>query len=260
MPAGLPAARSARPPAHLTRPLFGYEHERSRPVTIADARSCGYVPFEAVFDGEMAGIVLNQQGEPVEVMEVEALPSTLDARRHELLTALTLTDRGGRYRIAGLPPGRYQVGINLRDEVTDSKPFPAVRYQDRTNRGATGLTLGFGSHIDIGVLRVPPSMIKRRLSGTLVWRDGRPIAPVLLSISEEGHSDLGRFVRIDDPFGAFSVELFEGRTYVINAEDLNPRRRYGFTEGPYPALGRAENTVTLHGDLAGVRLVLVPRH
>ena len=65
---GFPPARSARPPEHLVEQGgFGFDYpspDYTRSVTIADARSCGYAPFAAVFDGEVAGSIVHARRHP----------------------------------------------------------------------------------------------------------------------------------------------------------------------------------------------------
>jgi hypothetical protein len=101
--------------------------------------------------------------------------------------------------------------------------------------------------------------LKRWLSGTVAWEDGRPLGLVYLRISEIRYGRLGdaRLARVHPP-GAFSIELLEGR-YVIKAEANDPRGLNPLTNEPFPPIGTAETTVTLGGDRTDVRLLLAPR-
>src|SRR5262249_33807604 len=131
MPNGFPPARSARPPERLvSQPdfRFDYEHESARSIAITDERGCGYAPFEAEFDGGGAGIIVGDAGTPMKGLRVDVFPATIDPQRQEFVGPSEETDAHGAYRISKLPPGRYLVGINIRDEPSEALPFPATFY------------------------------------------------------------------------------------------------------------------------------------
>jgi hypothetical protein len=204
--------------------LFDYSHDYTRSVTIADARSCGYAPFAAVFDGEVAGSIVNHDGTPAEGMAVEIFPSTIDPRRDDSFYGPTASaDNHGAYRFDHLPPGGYIVGINLRDNLG---PVPATPYRQPGDDGPSIIELGAETHVDVGVLRLPPPSAKRQIAGTVRWSDGRPLGRVRVEVFEDRPGILGSISRMANvgADGEFSTELFEGRTYIVKAEAADAPR------------------------------------
>ena len=211
MPDGFPPAKSARPPEHLVEQgVFQYDYppEYSRSVAIADPRSCGYAPFAAVYDGEIAGSVVQDDGTPARDTAVELVPSTIDPRGDDSFYGPTVAaDKHGAYRFERLPPGRYIVGVNLRDRSGNLRTTP---YRQPGEDGPSIVELGLGAHADLGVLRLPPPRAKRTIAGTMRV-GGRPLGRV------------GGRVWIDPDIGSISLsesgnrrcvqrQLFEGRT------------------------------------------------
>jgi hypothetical protein len=59
--------------------------------------------------------------------------------------------------------------------------------------------------------------------------------------------------------GSFSAEIFEGRTYIVKAEAVDPRGAWDTaTDQPIPPIGTAAVTITLDRDRTDLRLVLLP--
>src|SRR4030095_13066018 len=174
---GLPPALSARPAEALVDdeedgPL-DYVPEYARSVTIADARSCGYAPFGALFLGDIAGSVVRADGTPADRVEVQILPAAPHPRLdHSVSGPPVQTDADGVYRLQHLPPGRYIVGVNLRDYLL---PVRATPYRERDGDGPAIVELGWDTHVDLGVLRLPPPSVKRQIAGTVKWSDGRDL-------------------------------------------------------------------------------------
>jgi hypothetical protein len=250
MPDGLPPARSARPPEHLVEQgdsLFNYPPsppEYTRSVTIAEAGSCGYAPFAAVFDGEIAGSIVNDDGTPAQTTVVELFPSAIDPRRQDSFNAPTAyTDSHGAYRFEHLPPGRYIVGINLRDLLMAVRATP---YRQPGDDEPSIIEIGNGTHIELGVLRLPPPSAKRQIAGMVKWSDGRALRRVRVQVFEDVGAD-----------GAFSAELFDGRTYIVKAEAGDPRGWWDMsTDKPIPPLAATAMTIKLDGDRKDLLLVL----
>jgi hypothetical protein len=164
MPDGLPPAHSARRPIDPGSSLdvlssYHDRPENTRSVTIDDPRSCGYAPFAASFSGEISGSIVNHDGTPAGIIVVELFPSTIDLRRQTSFRGpSTYTDSLGAFRFKHLPPGRYVVGINLRNAPGR---VPATPYRQPGNDQPLTTELGNGSSVDLGVLRLPPASVKR---------------------------------------------------------------------------------------------------
>jgi Carboxypeptidase regulatory-like domain len=177
------------------------------------------------------------------------------------------TSANGRYEFVGLPPGTYRVSVSMPEGLPAARStripenlanakVPEL-YERESSRSVTiagARSCGYAPFLAASA--VP---LKRWLSGTVAWEDGRPLGLVYLRISEYRYGRLGdtRLARVHPP-GAFGIELFEGR-YVIKAEANDPRELNPLTNELFPPIGTAETTVTLGGDPKDVRLVLVPR-
>ena len=264
MPDGLPAAQSTRPPddpAARYRFNFRDERERTERLTIEDARDCRYVRFESQFDGQVSGTVVGHDGATPGEQTVELFPTTVDPQQREGQPARVYTDARGSFRISHIPPGRYIVGINLRHGPSAESPFLATFYRKPGTEEPSIIELGNGAHVDLGVLRLPPPLPRRRITGTVRWTDGRPLRDVEVSVCESGSKRLRVYCdaqRIGDD-GRFSLEMFAGTTYRVTAQAPDPRRWDAANDREFPPIGTAEVTVTLDGDVSGLRLVLVPR-
>lgn len=266
MPADFPPARSARSAEHLGSqagsPEFGVEPEFTRTISITDARACGYAPFETEFDGEIAGTVVRDDGAPVTGLRVHVFPATIDPQRQEFSSPSVETDPLGAYRISKLPPGRYTVAINPRDEALDSMPFPTTFHREHGSNEPSVIELGDGTHVEVGALRLPPPMARRQIAGTITWGDGRRLSDVRVDVCEDRSGRLGEYCRRSavSAEGRFSVTMFAGRTYNVRAEAADPRGRWDkATDQAIPPIGTAGITLTLDSEV-NLRLVLVPRH
>jgi len=258
MPDGLPMARSARPPAHLVDPdgaLIDYAPEYTRSVTIDDARSCGYAPFAATFDGEITGAIVRDDGLPAERTRVEILPSTID-RLDSFYVPTAEVKSDGTYRFEHLPPGRYIVGVNLRDKLIPERATP---YREPGGDAPMIIELASGTQVDLGVLRVPPASAERLIAGTVKWSDGRPVgrARVVISEARRGFNGSDAHTANVGADGAFSIKLFEGRTYIVKAEAADPRGWWEKATGrPLSPIATRAVTITLDGDRADLLFVL----
>ena len=262
MPDGLPPARSARPPADLVerRPFrWDYPREETRRVTIGDARSCGYAPFTAVYDGEVTGSIIHADGTPARGLTVEIVPEGIDPRSDGSFSGPTVSaNADGVYRFARLPPGRYAVGINFQDRVG---PLPATAYRQPGGDGPSIVEVGTGTHLDLGVLRLPPPRAKRQVAGTVRWSDGRALGQVKVEVSayRPGMLSASAGTARVGADGAFSLELYEGPTYVVTAAAADPRGWWDMRiDQPIPPIATNAVTIKLDGDRRDLLLVLRP--
>lgn len=260
MPDGLPPARSARPPEHLVAEgAFRGTHDReySRSVTLDEPDACGYAPFEVEFNGEVSGSVVRHDGSPAAKVTVEIVPADFDLRRDDYFSPKAETDTLGVYRIDHLPPGRYLVGFNLKDAL---EPVRATPYRQPGGKDPMIVQLTVDTHVDLGELRLPTPSAKHRVGGTVKWSDDRvTLGEVRVTIVEDRPGIHGHFpgpVKVDAD-GAFSTDLFEGRTYIVKAEAAGPRGFYGARpDEVIPPIAIASVTIRLDGDRRDLVLLL----
>ena len=140
-------------------------------------------------------------------------------------------------------------------------PVRATPYREPGVDGPSIIELGAATHADLGVLRLPRPRAKRRVAGTVRWSDGRALGRVRVEVFEDRPGILGSIshganVGAD---GAFSTELFEGRTYIVKAEAADPRGWLDrSTDEPIPPIAATAVTLTLEADRRDLVLVLPP--
>ncbi len=156
----------------------------------------GDITVRLVRGGVIAGQVLDADGRPVEAALVTAAQRVFSGGRRRLTpfrrigTGLPTTDDEGRFRVTGLPPGRYVVsamptdeapmGTSLRGPVTDV----AIRtYAPNATdvSEASVIELGPGErHLDVTIVlaRGHPAS----LSGIALLADGSPAVGASISL------------------------------------------------------------------------------
>ena len=67
------------------------------------------------------------------------------------------TDAPGDFEIRGVPPGRYVIGINLRDLPSNLNPYGRTLYPSNDTDGEI-VTIGAGHAFDLGTWRLPPPL------------------------------------------------------------------------------------------------------
>jgi hypothetical protein len=198
----------------------------TRRFTLDSPRSCGKVEFYFAIDTELRGRLISTGGTPISLHGVDVVPAE---RWHErpLPRMETTTDPKGAFRIAGIEPGRYIVGVNLRDVLDDFEQFPRTMYG---GDDPEIITVGAGDRHDLGTLTLKRSLQKPEFSVRLQWDDGRPAsaADVWIEDATGGWVDgQDRLVSagITDRRGAFTFTGRQGRNYVatIRARPRDPR-------------------------------------
>jgi hypothetical protein len=101
-----------------------------------EPRQCASYFFNVQVDGRISGSVQNSDGEPVEAVEVEALPQGDE----DNAGGSAVTDEKGHYVINGLDAGRYIVGIGIGDDSAGNGGIFAPGVKDR--KKALSVNLG----------------------------------------------------------------------------------------------------------------------
>jgi hypothetical protein len=103
-------------------------------------RGCSSIQFALQTDGRISGQILNPDGGPAGVLQVELIPESED----RLGSQSRFTDERGRCNFRGLAAGRYLIGINIDENVASSSPrgpslfYPGVH--ERRNAIAVEIT------------------------------------------------------------------------------------------------------------------------
>ncbi|HEX6186314.1 MAG TPA: carboxypeptidase regulatory-like domain-containing protein [Pyrinomonadaceae bacterium] len=238
---------------HLPETLTAYEPKQG--VTVAD-RGCAMVSFFVTDNGRIAGRVLDATGKPVPrlnvvVVDAEGKNPEFKYGRHES------TDEEGRYKFAGLPPGRYLLGVHIAgfpqpDDPTNAYArtyYPGVARAEE----AEVLELRAGEELKERDLRLPPRRAESVIRGRVVWTDGTPVANAQVAYRDVTYTDtkINNAVNADER-GEFTLKGYVGGAYRIEARSNrkfqgDPRRDGPMEEAPALTVTAAApvETVTL---------------
>ncbi len=152
-----------------------------------------------VWDARIVGRVVNAQGRGVPGAEVEALPRE-DVEGH--IAARTRTDPEGRFVLAGLPAGGYDLSA-----AAPGRPpgvWRGATAEVPPAESAVTIVLGLGGTLDVDVL----NMDGRGIAGASIWLEdegGRPLHPRAFPTTGSGRLRLlgvpvgPQFVRVEAP-------------------------------------------------------------
>jgi len=195
-----------------------YDSEQT--TTIKD-RGCSVVSFYVTDTGRITGRVIDADGEPVPHMMVDLIPAT-QAGSDRPRSLFVSADAEGRFELKFVPPGNYLLGsrlsgLNGPDEVTTAYPrsyYPGVA---KASDGSI-ISIGEGTSLKDINLRLLPRMIKRVISGRVIFPDGGPVTKASVARYErtDGGVGLGYGISVDDQ-GNFSFDGYEGISYYVKA-------------------------------------------
>lgn len=182
----------------------------------------------------VAGRVTGSDGKPVANLTVY-LYRVEDIDKQGPNYEFGITDDRGFYKIEGLRPGGFYIGVNIRHHPEISAPYPATFYPGVAMVDqARVISLGHEQSLQSIDLQLPPKLIEREITGRIVWPNGSPVTKLSFdpetvigpSISIKDATTLqhvsqlrgvGNSAEKVDDKGNFSITLFEGHSYVISA-------------------------------------------
>ncbi|MCP9496011.1 MAG: carboxypeptidase-like regulatory domain-containing protein [Pyrinomonadaceae bacterium MAG19_C2-C3] len=154
------------------------------------------------------------------------------------------TDMEGRYTFGALREGHYALVVNPDGMPEVNSPYPRTYYpgvQDVAS--AVIVNLEQGQQLSKQDIQLPPKLIERKVTGVMVWADGKPVT----RLAPDSSPDVLPFLSIYDPHrlwyslnprradgtrtvevdkrGRFSFIGFEGYTYVITANALDRKNK-----------------------------------
>jgi hypothetical protein len=228
----------------------GYSTWRStQPAEIPSARACAEVDFYLAPAGRIAGMLASKTGAAISEVEVQVTGADTPLHQSYLPFVSARSDARGHFEVRDLPPGRYVIGINLRDLPNQWTAYPRIMYPGGDEPPSV-IDLSLGQAADLGQWLLPPPLAGIKLPGVITWRDGTPAAGVYVSlwdVSPYPNDGLrGAGGGTSGPDGRFVVEAREGRRYRFVA-------RVG---GTGPALMLAAPQIEASPGLAPLRLVI----
>ena len=222
--------------------------EEAREVVVAE-HGCAKADFFAQQDGRVSGILLDAEGRAVREAKVDLLiAEQVDYSNPEPL--FTFTDEAGRFEFKRVPPGQYLLGVRLNSTGSADFPYARTYYPGVKDAAEASLiNLEDGQRLRGYVLSLPARMRERKITGTVVWPDGRPAAraTVVPVMDEYEYNSHGKTVLADEQ-GRFSMNAFEGQKYFLVANVILRTAAGQMHADPVD--------IPASGDVTGVRLVI----
>jgi len=176
----------------------------------------------------LSGRVTDENGDPLEAVEVNVLQVRYEAGRRWLMSAGTprLTDDRGAYRLHGLSPGRYIVAAAVGQVSSDNLPGYDRTYFPGTANSGEAQYVSVGLAQDVGF--VDFSMARARtlhISGVVLGSNGEPSMPGGLKLLPSQSSSSATNIAVGAQLAADGTFVFPNVAlgqYVIQASRGRP--------------------------------------
>ncbi|HET9176741.1 MAG TPA: carboxypeptidase-like regulatory domain-containing protein [Terriglobia bacterium] len=224
-----------------------------RLLALAPGQSIRDISFQLIRGAVITGYVYNEDGEPIENMQVRAERYRYYKGKRRLMpTGYGQTDDRGKYRIFDLAPGDYYISASAEPmSYGGSASYERTYYPgvaDPTQSSPLGIRAGDEfPDVDVTLHRVGVFHVRGRVTNGIA-NASLTSARVFLDTTLEPWEEFGAAGTIRDASGDFDVEGVRPGTY-----DLIAQFSYKGTE--YQA--RQKVTLT-DSDVNGIRLVLTP--
>jgi hypothetical protein len=210
-----------------------------RSIEVSDVRACAMADFSVRFDGRIRGFVRQSTGEPSANVSVQVMAADDVGKSGNIQTLNVQSDADGSFEFSEVSPGRYVVGVDLRRGMDPKVVFPPTFHPGTPNpAAATVVELDGGQHRDLEPMTLPPARRSLRLTGTVVYEDGRPAAGAFISLRDgiETWRQVAVGTRTGSD-GTFSFTVYEGLSYIASSSqwDEEKRKRIAGTLGPFVA-------------------------
>jgi Tissue inhibitor of metalloproteinase len=198
----------------------GYSTWRTgQSAEIPSTRACAQVDFHIAPAGRISGWLVSRTGASVANVEVQVTgaDTPLDQSYVPVVSDRSRTD--GHFEIRDLPPGRYLVGISLRDLPNQWNPYARTIYP-AGNEPPFIVDLSLGQAVELGRWQLEPPLAVVRIAGLITWKDGTPATAVyvfLLDVSRGDDRMRGAGGALSGPDGQFVIDGREGRVYRLRA-------------------------------------------
>ena len=163
----------------------------------------------------VAGKVLTATGQVVDKGAVSLLNGVETAPDY-----VALLEKDGSFRFERVAPGEYHLVLNARKEVPEEfdAPYARTYYPGTEDKGeAKKIQVTEGSITENLSMRVGPRMMERTVTGTVVWKNGRPLESAYLRVYSG--DKYVRYVGITKD-GTFKFILYGDFEYSIEARDF----------------------------------------
>jgi hypothetical protein len=211
----------------------------------------------AVFaEGSISGQLLKATGKPLPYTELELVPRGAKQLVNDP-KLIGISDQSGRFSFPAVPKGRYTLSINFDDKPTELSPYATYFYPGTAQRSEGEVfDITDGVRIQKLIFKLPPPLARRKITGKVVYADGKPVGGAWLAVRDvifDRGISFGEYRT--NKLGDFSFLAFASRKYQVAAILLE---RIGTTAlDPYEFIGAAESEVfTLETVPVNLKLVL----
>jgi len=186
--------------------------EHTQEVELPSA-GCAGADIRTQSDGRISGRVIDSNGQPTSNARVDLIPADTENEQIILMKGEhERTDNQGNYEFKEISPGRYYLGINLREEPRGEFPYPRTYFPGVADQGkATIIVLVDGQKQAGYDVILPPRIEVRGVEGVFLWSDGRPVTRGSVYLKDSAEHLTGRVYASAevDAKGHFSLQGFE---------------------------------------------------
>lgn len=223
-----------------------YESEKQNEEVTILGRPTHYLSFTIQHKGRVSGVIEDGYGMSYD-------PSSIFLENSNTRVPGNSLGQDGRFEIRGVPPGEYVMYMELRrNDTFETRKYYYPGTYDRTQ--AARLKVGLSEVKDIFKFTMPREFRVRMVSGTVLWRDGKPVTDGGVIFEYLGNLSKSRFTPQNSPNfvrtdgnGRFSLKVIGGMSYLLRA--VNATRDLS-------AIRCADKTIMPNKNVAGVKLVL----
>ena len=229
--------------------------KESEPVKIDDRR-CESKIFWAVNDSEISGKVVKPDGSLAHKVSLNLIPADKERKFNSFENKLLFV-YDGVFDLKGIPLGRYQIALNYVDKPDKDSPYPAYFYPNTADRSKAKIfEIVPGAKFKDVVFTLPDELKKRKIQGTIVWKNGKPaVGAEVQLVDAEFERDAFFNPPITDAKGAFSMEWFEGRKYIIKVVVW---KKSPDNQSAYGVANAETEVFTLDNKTQNFKIVLTP--
>lgn len=209
--------------------------------------------------GLISGQLLKSNGKVLPYTEIELVPLGSKKLINDS-RLIGISGASGKFSFSDVPNGKYTLSINFDEKPTELSPYETFFYPNSDKRPEAQI-FDIDGKIKIQklVFKLPAALTKRKVTGKVVFPDGRPVENAYLALRDlkiDRNVFFGQFK--SNKFGDFSITAFGGRKYQVAA--ILFERFGGTIYDPYEILGAAESDVfTLGAVTFNLTLVLKKR-
>ena len=187
-------------------------------ILISACQEIAFASFSQIKNNSITGTLLKSNGRPLPYIEIELVPVNSDKIVNDGRLWST-SSSNGKFGFYNLPAGKYTLSVNFDDKPTDLSPYPTFFYPNTSKRAeAEVFEIISGDKIKNLDFRLPPALVKRKITGKVIDFEGKPVSDAFVSLRDVEFDDVSFTLNYKtDKTGSFTLVGFESRRYLIGA-------------------------------------------